>query len=59
MRRPNVLNAQMPEPIPEPEHPPVEEPPDPTPPIEEPPPGEPVPGLPIPDRLAAPPGFAA
>jgi len=48
-----VLNAQMPEPVPDVEHQPMEEPPRPTPPVEEPPPGEAVPTSPIPDRLSA------
>ncbi len=48
-----MLQAQMPEPVPDVEHQPVEEPPDQTPPVEEPPPGESVPTSPIPDRLAA------
>ncbi len=48
-----MLQAQMPEPVPDVEHQPVEEPPDPTPPVEEPPPGESVPTSPIPDRLTA------
>ncbi len=48
-----MLQAQMPEPVPEVEHQPVEEPPDSTPPIEDPPPGESVPTSPIPDRLLA------
>lgn len=48
-----MLSAQMPEPIPEPEHAPMEEPPeDDLPPVEEPPPGEDVPGEPVPDRLS-------
>ncbi len=52
-RRLALPRAQMPEPVPDPEHPPVEEPPSTPPPVEEPPPGEPVPGTPIPERLSA------
>ena len=48
-----MLQAQMPEPVPEVEHQPVEEPPDSTPPVEDPRPGEPVPTSPIPERLLA------
>ncbi len=48
-----MLQAQMPEPVPDVEHQPVEEPPDSTPPVEDPPPGETVPTSPIPDRLLA------
>ena len=50
---PPLPKGQMPEPVPQPGHPPVQEPPPSTlPPMQDPPPGEDVPQTPIPDRLA-------
>lgn len=51
--RARAVRAQMPEPVPEPQHTPIEEPPgqDRPPVVDEPPPGKEAPEIPIPDRL--------